>query len=82
MSREGVSTMDYVPGSLKFFKSFSVSGLKPRGVNATLGHVHITLDADMDMDVEVLRSQYINAITPLLPVGQSITVSIEESILG
>lgn len=74
--------MACVPGSLRFFKSFSVAGLKPKSADATPGHVHVTLTANMGADVEVLRSQYINAITPLLPVGLNITVSIEESSLG
>lgn len=74
--------MACAPGSLKFFESFSVAGLKPKSVEATPGHVHVTLAANLGMDVEILRSQYINAITPLLPVGLNITVSIEESSLG
>lgn len=71
--------MDYPPGSRAFYESFTIPGLKPKRVDAMPGHVHITLVPDVGMDVEVLRSQYINAITQLLPVGQSITASIEES---
>lgn len=72
--------MDYIPGSLKFFEKFFVAGSKLKKVNTTPGHIYITLVADVGIDTDVLHSQYINAITPLLPIGQTITVSIEESI--
>ncbi len=71
--------MDYTPGSLKFFEKFFVAGSKLKKVDTTLGHIHITLVADVGINIDVLHSQYINAITPLLPIGQNITVSVEES---
>lgn len=74
--------MTGAPGSKSFFEGFSVPGLKPESVNSTQGHVHVTLAANQGMDVEALRSQYINEITPLLPIGQSITVSIVSQLCG
>lgn len=68
----------YVPGSQKYYESIAIPGVKVESVNASPGHIHITLIAETGYAAEILREQYLDACKLKNPIGQELTVSIME----
>lgn len=63
-------------GSKAFFESIEVPGIKSVSIEASPGHVHITLTACEGANLERLQKRYLDACLSQIPLGQEITISI------
>jgi len=71
--------VEYLPGTRKFFENFTIPGAKVQHIDAHQGCVHVTLGTAIGADTEALVEKYMKLVTPLLPICQIVTVSVETS---
>lgn len=69
----------YVPGSQKYYESIAIPGVKVESVNASPGHILITLIVETGYVAEILRKQYLDSCMAHNPIGQELTVSIQKN---